>query len=90
MVNPIDVFVKVDKINPSIKTVYAGKAHIEHNRQEHHIVTFSVGTDGAVFNVTTDNPVSLHEKTGLGVVTQDVNGQFEEQQGKYWGLENGP
>lgn len=83
LVKPIDVFVKVDKINPILTTVYAGKTYIEYNRQEHYVVTFSIDAEGNVYDIITDNPVSLQDKTGLGVVIQNANGYFEEHNVPY-------
>ena len=77
LVVPLNVTVKIDKINPVLKTLYAVTVPITQNRQEHHVVRFWMNDGGIISDMSNDNPVSLHKITGLSVAILNAAGTFD-------------
>lgn len=79
----IDVVVKLDKINPQLKTLFSRKVTLYHNRQEIHIARFWINDDGTVDHISTDSPVTLHHRTGEQVTVEEAPGKFSTHGGLY-------
>ncbi|NJO61073.1 MAG: hypothetical protein HC836_23265 [Richelia sp. RM2_1_2] len=76
--NSVEVSVKIDKVNPSLKTVFVGKVVIDQNRQEKHVIRFWLNKDGSISDVSTTNPASLHHITGERTIIEIAPNQFQE------------
>lgn len=79
LIKPVDVTIKIDKINPSLKTIFVDKIIITHNRQEKHVVRFWINEDGSIGNIDTTNPVSLHSLTGEKIIMEMGPSLFQEK-----------
>lgn len=61
-VEPFNVTVTIQKMNPNVIVVYQGTATIQMVRQEVHLVRFNLTSDGFAKNFTNELPVNLREK----------------------------
>lgn len=60
-VPPFDVKLRIDKLNPKVKKVFEGSSVISNNREEVHLVRFTITSEGEIVNVTKELPVKLRE-----------------------------
>ena len=72
LVQPITSTVKLDKINPVIKTLFAKKVRFTENRQELHMMRFTVNADGSVADLTTMMPLQLVDKNNGAFIDQPL------------------
>jgi len=63
---PINVVVKLDKMNPIVKTIFVRELSFTDNRQEIHVARFTVGANGDIHDVTYLLPLSLIAQFGKG------------------------
>jgi hypothetical protein len=64
-VPPFDVKLRIDKLNPRVKKVFEGSSTISNNREEVHLIRFTVTPEGEVVNLTKELPVKLREPTTM-------------------------
>lgn len=57
--SPITVNIRIEKLNPSVETVWRGSVVMDRRGQERHVVRFNMETDGAISNTNSDLPISL-------------------------------
>jgi hypothetical protein len=67
---PITALVKMDKVLPNLKTVFARRVRFTESRQEMHIMRFTINPDGSVADVTTMMPVRLVDKNNGAYIEQ--------------------
>lgn len=60
-VSPVKVKLRIDRLNPMVRTVYRGEVTINELREEVHMVRFHLAEDGWPSNFRTDLPVSLRQ-----------------------------
>jgi hypothetical protein len=61
-VPPFKVHLKIQKINPIVKTMWEGDATISFVKQEVHLVRFTMLGDGRLVEITNEMPVMLREQ----------------------------
>lgn len=70
LAQPLTALVKMDRIVPSLKTVFARRVRFTEGRQEMHIMRFTVNPDGSVADVTTMMPVKLVDRNNGAYIEQ--------------------
>lgn len=70
-VPPFKVKLVIQKMNPSVTTVYQGMAEIDAVRQEVHLMRFNLSSDGTASAFSNDMPTMLREQ-----VPSDSEGRF--------------
>lgn len=63
-VEPIEVKVRIEKLNPSVKLVFRGSVILNRIDQEEHVVRFTLTPEGDMTNITTELPISLIQRQG--------------------------
>ncbi len=63
-VEPIEVKVRIEKLNPSVKLVFRGSVILSHIDQEAHVLRFTLTPEVDMTNITTELPVSLIQRQG--------------------------
>ena len=63
-VEPIEVKVRIEKLNPSVKLVFRGSVVLSRIDQEEHVVRFTLTPEGDMTNITTELPISLIQRQG--------------------------
>lgn len=61
-VQPVEVKVKIEKLNPTISTKYVGSVILDKVGQEEHVVRFEMAEDGELRNVSKELPVMIRER----------------------------